>query len=325
MTDLTAARNALVEAQQRLPAGLSARVLEPSAPAVDDGDFFADDPAGLGDADPATTVVPSARGESTWQQLGADDTELAEFARAHWLGPWDQLGAVPDGYASSRGDFHRLAYSVVAAARHESNGKFGLRFTAGGFGTPFFGDDRQVRMVGNTLVDQQGATARTHQPTSLNDAATFLAVEVTTVAAEGDVPELGDRDRTLDIQEETGSFLGNWFGFVVSVLEELRAETPAEANPGRVQLWPGHFDPAIEIGDQDKGHRASVGGSPGDHNSAEPYLYVGPWGPVSDNDYWNGEGFTGAVLPYANLVAADDQRASALDFYRTGIALLAQI
>jgi len=325
MTDLTQARNALEEAQLRVPHGFTARVLEPSPPAVDDGDFYADDPASLGDADPATTIRPHSPGDSTWAQLAADDTELADFSRERGLGPWTELSQAPEGYPASRADFHKLASSVVAAARHQSNGKFGLRFTAGGFGTPFFGNDRQVRMVGNVLVDQQAGTVRTHKPTSLNDAAAFLDVEVSTVASEGDVPELGDRDRTLDLGAETGAFLGNWYAFAVSVLEELRAETAADANPSRVQLWPGHFDPAIEIGDQDKGHRASIGASPGDHSVDEPYLYVGPWGAVPDHGYWNAEGFTGAVLSYADLIAAEDQRAAALAFYRKGISLLAQI
>lgn len=324
MTDLTAARNALEEAQQQLPDGLTARVLEPSAPAVDDGNFYADDPAALRDADPATTVRPLSSGDMTWEKLAEANADLADFARARGLGPWATLGPVPSDYAASRADFHKLAYSVVAAARHESNGKFGLRFTAGGFGTPFFGNDRQVRMVGNVLVDQHNGEVRTHNPTSLNDAAAFLGVEVSTVAAEGDVPELGDRDRVLQLDADTGKFLGNWYAFSVSVLEELRAETAAEANPSRVQLWPGHFDPAVEIGDQDKGHRASIGASPGDHNVDEPYLYVGPWGAIGDDDYWNAESFNGAVLPYAELMAADDQHATALAFYRKGIALLAQ-
>lgn len=325
MDNLTGARNALEEAQQRVPTGFSARVLEPSAPAIDDGDFYADDPAALGAGDPAATVRPLSEGAVTWSQLAADDADLADFARARGLGPWTTLRSVPDNYATSRGDFHKLAYSVVAAARHQSNGKFGLRFTAGGFGTPFFGNDRQVRMVGNVLVDQHDGDVRTHTPTTINDAAEFLGVEVSTVASESDVPELGDRDRPLELDADTGAFLGNWYGFAVSVLEELRAETPAEANPSRVQLWPGHFDPAIEIGDQDKGHRASIGASPGDHNSVEPYLYVGPWGAVSAHDFWNAEGFTGAVLPFSALLEADDQRAAALAFYRTGVALLAEL
>lgn len=325
MTDLTSSRNALAEAQARVPSGSTARVLEPAPPAIDDGEFFADDPASLGMADAATTVRPLGTNGSTWEQLATDDPELADFARARWLGPWDRLGAVPDNYATSREDFHRLAYAVVAGARHQANGKFGLRFTAGGFGTPFFGNDRQVRVVGNVLVDQHGDETRHHQPISINDAAAFLGVSVSTVAAEGDSPQLDDADRPLQLDAPTGAFLGNWFGFVASVLEELRAEASSEDQPSRVQLWPGHFDPAFELGDQDSGRRASIGGSPGDHGSVEPYLYVGPWGEVGDNAYWNAEGFTGAVLPYAEIVDALDQRAAALEFLRTGATLLHEI
>ncbi len=325
MTDLTSSRNAIDEAQERVPSGSTARVLEPSPPAIDDGNFFADDPASLGAVDSATAVRPLSAGVSTWEQLASDNPELADFARARWLGPWDLLAPVPDGYAASREDFHRLAYAVVAAARHQANGKFGLRFTAGGFGTPFFGDDRQVRVVGNVLVDQHGGKARQHQPTSINDAAAFLGIEVSTVAAEGDSPQLDDADRPLQLNAATGAFLGNWYGFVTSVLEELRAEASSADSPSRVQLWPGHFDPAFELGDEAAGRRASIGGSPGDGGSVEPYFYVGPWGAVGDDPYWNAEGFTGAVLPYAELLAAEDQRAAALDFLRTGAALLAQL
>lgn len=324
MTDLTNARHAFNEAQQRVPSGSTARVLEPSPPAIKDGEFFADDPASLGDADPATTVRPLADGNGSWLDLVSDDPELAAFARARWLGPWDRLGAVPAHYLASRDDFHRLAYAAVAAARHETNGKFGLRFTAGGFGTPFFGEDRQVRMVGNVLVDQRGDQVRQHQPTSINDAASFLGVEVSTVAAEGDSPQLDDVDRPLQLDGATGAFLGDWFGFVASVLEELRAEATADEQPSRVQLWPGHFDPAFELGDEASSRRATIGGSPGDGGSAEPYLYVGPWGGVTEDAYWNAESFPGAVLPYATIVAADDQRGVALEFLREGITLLAQ-
>ena len=162
MTDLTSSRNAIDEAQERVPSGSTARVLEPSPPAIDDGNFFADDPASLGDADSATAVRPLSASGTTWEQLAANDPDLADFGRARWLGPWDLLGPIPDDYAVSREDFHRLAYAVVAGARHQANGKFGLRYTAGGFGTPFFGNDRQVRVVGNVLVDQQGDEVRQH-------------------------------------------------------------------------------------------------------------------------------------------------------------------
>lgn len=321
MNELTDARNARAEAEALVPEGRSARVLEPSPPAVDDGDTFADDPTALDGADPATTVRPVGHGPR-WDELATDDDAIAAFASERWLGNWRRLGPVPNGHVSSRADYHRLAYGVVAMARHEENGRFGLRFTAGGFGTPFFGADRQVRMVGNVLVDQRGDDVRTTTPASMAEAAAFLDVEVTTTAAEEDSPTLDDAGDPLDLRPDVGAFLGDWFGFVTSVLEELRSEQPADANVSRVQLWPGHFDPAFEAGDQDAGHRATIGGSPGDHGSDEPYLYVGPWAGATDDDYWNATAFPGAVLPYSELVEADDQRAAALDFYRRGVELL---
>lgn len=327
MTEFTANRNARAEADAVLPDGLSARVLEPSSPAVIDGDFFADDPTEIGSDDPSQLVGPTTSFATTWDQLAADDASIAEFARKRWLGAWPGLGPVPANYVASREDYHRLAYTVVAIARYEANGKFGLRYTAGGFGTPFFaspdGADRQVRMVGNVLVDQVGDDVRTHQPGSLNDAAAFLGVEVSLVAAEGDSPAIDDQDRPLQLDTATGEFLGEWYGFATSVLEQLRSDGGADEAPGRLQLWPGHFDPAIEYGNQDAGMRGTFGASPGDDGSDEPYLYVGPWAGTTDDAYWNATSFPGALLPYAELLAADDPRARALEFYRTGISLLA--
>ncbi len=320
MNDLTGHRHAAREAATLLPTGSTARVLEPSPPAVLEGSFFADDPTSLNGADPASTVRPFSTVEPNWSQIDGVDPV---FARARWLGPWPRLEAVPHNYAVAREDFHRLGYSVIAAARHDANGKFGLRFTAGGFGTPFFGNDRQVRMVGNILVDQHGEGARAVTPSSLRHAGEFIGVEPNTVAAEGDSPALGDLDRPLELDAATGALLGDWFGFATSVLEELRALSSPGDEPGRIQLWPGHFDPAVELGNEDAGKRATFGASPGDGSSPTPYLYVGPWAGVSDDEYWNASSFPGAVLGYDALLGADDQRATAIDFYRRAIGLLA--
>lgn len=328
MSDLTARRDAAAEAAARVPSGWTARVLEPSPPAVIDDDFFADDPTALDGADPALTVQPFDRRTfvdhdlATWVELAAENSDISRFASTRWLGPWPRLGAVPPDFVESRQDFHRLAYAVVAAARHRVNGKFGLRFTAGGFGTPFFGADRQVRMVGNVLVDQSADEVRSIVPSTIGEAATFIGVEPSTIAAEGDSPPLGDLDRPLGLASATGEFLGDWFGFATSVLEELRCSAPAREDAGRVQLWPGHFDPAVEIGDESAGRRATFGASPGDDGSPEPYLYVGPWAGVDDNDFWNARTFNGAVLPYEHLIAAKDQRLTAIEFFRRAIELL---
>jgi hypothetical protein len=326
--DLTAHRDPAAEAAARVPAGWSPLVLEPSPPAVLDGDFFADDPTAPSRADGIHTVVPfdprsfDDAETTSWVTLAGQDADLAGFGEARWLGPWRRLGPVPPGFAGARQDYHRLAFAVVAAARHAENGKFGLRFTAGGFGTPFFGADRQIRVVGNVLVDQLGDDVRSTVPATIAEAAAFLGVEPSTVAAEEDSPPLDDLQRPLALTAETGVFLGDWFGFAASVLEELRVGADQRSLPGRLQLWPGHFDPAIEFGDETRGQRATFGASPGDDSSPEPYLYIGPWAGTTDDPFWNADAFPGAVLPYDDLVASSDQRQRALRFFRRGSALL---
>jgi len=62
---------------------------------------------------------------------------------------------------------------------------------------------------------------------------------------------------------------------------------------------------------------ATTASSPGDEGHAEPYLYVGPWSAPVTGELWNAEGFSGAELSYAELVAAPDQAAAAKDFLET--------
>ena len=66
----------------------------------------------------------------------------------------------------------------------------------------------------------------------------------------------------------------------------------------------------------------NLGASPGDGSSAEPYLYVGPWGPRRPGDpaFWNAP--FGAVLGYAELRAAADPVEAGLAFLRRGVELL---
>src|SRR3954468_635101 len=68
-------------------------------------------------------------------------------------------GRPPPKIVDTRRALHRLAFYVVAPARKRANTKFGLRWTFGGFGTPFFGADEQVRVAGRDLVVQRGDAA----------------------------------------------------------------------------------------------------------------------------------------------------------------------
>ena len=85
-----------------------------------------------------------------------------------------------------------------------------------------------------------------------------------------------------------------------------------------MQIWPEHFDAALELGDEQAGARAAYGCSPGDEAHAEPYIYVAPWTAPPAGELWQAAGFPGAELSYAELLAADDPRALALEFFERG-------
>ena len=195
------------------------------------------------------------------------------------------LTSLPPEFAATRIALHRLAEDVLKPARERVTGRFGLRALPGGFGTAPFGDVTQLHVDGTELVTREGTTV-TREPIAGVDAAAVAA-------------------------------LASWFAFGAGVLEELRAETALEHDPTPPQLWPEHFDVAIELGSEARGARAAYGASPGDEQHAEPYLYVAPWRPAAaDGELWNASAFSGAELSYAELLAGDDRRQAALAFFR---------
>lgn len=300
-------RNARAEAARAT--GKDVGVFEPSPPAVADGPFFADDPV-AGDAG------------FSWSAWVGDDADRASWAAERWLAGPRRLPPVPaaNTLIATRRSLHRLATYVIAPVRHAANGKFGLRFTLGGFGTPFFGADRQVRVEGGMLVDQLGDTVRSVPITTLAAAADFLGAAIDPeTAAEHDSPPVGDPDEPLTVDADAARFLGGWYGMGFASLEALRADS-ASVDPSRPQLWPGHFDPAIEEGDED--HRTSYGASPGDDGIAEPYLYAGVWwadrlGLDDDRDTteWNAPTFVGRILKLSDFPADVDPVDTAVAFF----------
>lgn len=317
-------RNAAAEAAGLAGSQYAVAVLEPSPPAVGPP-YFADDPAqpDASALDGRELVAPTSAGDLRWDDLAAERPELADYVRTHWLGNYAALPALPDDYPRVRDDYHRLAYSVVAEARRLVNTRFGLRYTHGGFGTPFFGNDEQVRVEGVFLVHQTRGSIRRHRITTLRAAAAALGIEPGSEAAEHDSPALGDLDAPLGVNSEVGALLGQWFGFAFAALEELRL-IPGAHDPERTQLWPGHFDAAIAMGDAEAGARATYGASPGDAAHPEPYLYVGAWGAVDDAPFWNAEAFNGALLGYTDLAEAADPVAAALAFFGDGFSRLSR-
>jgi hypothetical protein len=214
---------------------------------------------------------------------------------------------------------HQLAERIIAPARkpHE---EIALRHTAGGYGTPVFefeGIACQVRMEGPELVVRRGDDERRARVKTLAEAAELVGEDL---LPEGTPMETAP----LDIDPEDAAQLGAWFGLARAALAELRLPWDGDGamDPSPMQLWPEHFDIAIEAGPAAEGRRANYAASPGDEHHPEPYLYVGPWTAAVEGELWQAQGFTGAELRYSELLGAADQPAAALQFFRTRQAAL---
>jgi hypothetical protein len=279
--------NPRAEAEDMLGGDYEARVLEPSPPAVTEPPY-ADDPVEPGEVPEGRELVSPVhnRGDLTWDEIARQDPDLAPWCAERWLGAWKRLEPLPPSFAETRVVLHEVAEAVVAPARKPEN-EIALRYTRGGFGTPFFeldGADCQVRVESGELVRQRG-TEETREP---------LPHETDPVAA---------------------AALGHFYGFACSVLEQLRADE-IDGDASLVQLWPEHFDIAFELGSEAAGQRANFGASPGDDQHDEPYLYVGPWTAAVSGELWKATAFKGAELLYSELLEAENQRQAALEFMR---------
>src|SRR4051794_34517462 len=184
------------------------------------------------------------------------------------------LAPLPPGFADTRAELHRVAEEALKPARERVNGRFGLRALPGGFGTPPFGDVMQLHVDGSELVARDGQDVR--------------------------------REPIDHVDPDCAAALAAWFAFGSGVLEELVAEAAPQLAATPPQLWPEHFDVAIELGSEQRGQRAAYGASPGDEEHSEPYLYVAPW---------ESDAHPLTELPYADLLATPDRRVAALDFF----------
>jgi hypothetical protein len=230
------------------------------------------------------------------------------------------LRPLPDSFAATRDALHRVAEEIVAPARKPHN-EIALRQTPGGFGTPpfdFDGKQTQVRVEGSELVLAANGEEARAQLTTLAEAGELLGP--------GLLPDgVPDDTQPLDVDPPAADRLADFYRFGVDVLERLRESLPADAEASEINLWPEHFDIAFEAGSEVAGRRANYGASPGDGDHPEPYLYVGPWTAEVEGALWNGRGFNGAELSYAELLAADDQAAAALELFRSRFEALSGV
>jgi hypothetical protein len=230
------------------------------------------------------------------------------------------LEPLPPAFGATREGLHALAEHVLAPARYRSDGHIGLVPSAGGFGTPTFGDGQRVRVEGVELVHERPGSTRRVPITTLSDAAQFVGVPLGAPTEVYKPATACLPDTALDIEAEAARALAAWIDFAASLLHEQR-ESYAGQSPSAVQLWPEHFDLACDLGDRDAGTRATYGASPGDSLLAEPYLYVGPWDESRRTGAFAMYPF-GAALTYEELHTALDPRAAGRDFFRDGASLL---
>jgi hypothetical protein len=233
------------------------------------------------------------------------------------MGP--ALAPLPDRFSASVASLHRVAEELVAPARKPDN-EIALTATPGGFGTPRFvweGSRHQVRVEADQLVHIVGDKARQAPLDSLASAAVVVADLLPSTAGLDETP--------LEIDPQASRALAGWYGFGADVLGYLVAVAGAEDEPTPPILWPEHFDIAIELGSEEHGARANYGLSPGDESHHEPYLYVGPWTAHVSGELWGASGFNGAELGYAELLAAGDQRGTAIEFFEARRVALADL
>jgi hypothetical protein len=220
------------------------------------------------------------------------------------------LKPLPEAYGQTLADLHRLAVYVVSPAQRLVNGEIILQSTHGGFST-FEYSGHVTRVVDDRLVVDGAA----HPITTLREAADAVGIEPDVGQEEQfDVPPHGNVDEPLAIDLAAAAVLADWFEFATEALEHLRAHAEPEDDVTIVRIWPEHFDAAIDMGDNAAGRRATYGGSPGDRDHSEPYLYASPWAGRID-DFFDDPTFKGASLPYTELLAASGPDEAAARFF----------
>lgn len=238
------------------------------------------------------------------------------------------LPELSDRFGATRDSLQTVAAHVLARRRNDVTGRFGLRATPGGFGTPAFGPgDEVVRITGDRLVrewrDDEGYHTASAALTgaTLHELGTFASVDLGGELSLGhDTPPLPPADLPLDIHSDAASVLAVWFGLGSVALDLAVAAAGPDASPSTIQLWPEHFDLGVDVAAGSG--RVNLGASPGDGFHDTPYLYVGPWTDERPGDpaFWNAP--FGAALGYDDLRRTGDPLGAAVAFFRRGLDLL---
>jgi hypothetical protein len=211
----------------------------------------------------------------------------------------------PPRYTDTLAALHTVGEHVLAAARYQAEGRIGLRPVQHGFGTPTF-DGRRIEVLGVDLVVFNGIDEQREPITTLRSAGTFVGIHPGMSPAVYTPATPLDLDAGLEVDPDAAAAIAAWFELVSEALGRF-ASAHRDESPAAPQLWPEHFDFALPMGD------VNYGGSPGDGQHREPYLYVGPFTPRT-GPFWN-ESF-GASRAASTVRSVDD----AVAFFEAGRA-----
>lgn len=224
-------------------------------------------------------------------------------------------------------ELRRIATHILARARFQATGRFSLRVTPGGFGTPEFGPNlKRVRVAGTTLVVESDAEGEASTRTKAIEGTTLVLLAHVAGVGVGapldvghDTPILGQLSKAIRLDQPTVDVVHRWFATVAGLLDQIAVVRQTTGQPSLARLWPEHFDLAFDIQAR-PGLRVNLGGSPGDAFLGEPYLYIGPWTDArpGGGTFWNAP--FGAARPASSFATRDD----ALEFLLEGVGRLAQ-
>jgi hypothetical protein len=230
-----------------------------------------------------------------------------------------------DDYPRARIALQRVATHVMARSRFSADGRLGLRVTPSGIATPAYGDNREVlRVVGGTLIHElqggDGAKSRVAEIAgrTLQELAEFAGADLESSFSAGrDPPALGDVNAPMRLDPHLAADVMAWLRVGAEAIDRL---LPSFVEPSVVQLWPEHFDVAVDLATAHG--RVNLGASPGDSGHPDPYLYVGPWGEdrPGETSFWNAP--FGALLDGRRVLVESDRVGAAAAFFQYGLDLL---
>ena len=222
-----------------------------------------------------------------------------------------------------------------------------LRMAASGATTgPIPGNVGSVELLldftNHGLVITTSHGQRIEQPLRGQSVAGFYRQTIAALAEiriEADVDATSFSDETsLDYDPEHATWLWQAFAMVNLTLARFKGSLREETGP--LVLWPHNFDlaflwfsgrkvPGKDLADPENAdEQMNFGFEPGDAGIPEPYFYVTAYptpdgfagSPLPAGARWQTEGWTGAVLPYAELLNGDDPAARLLEFLRAAHA-----